>query len=126
MTYSTGKNIVFSGIQSYLANNATSQTNARKFHFTMTYFWIQIVHFGIQNLPPNILPPLGTSVYPSTDDFFRFLMVNPHVTDGGLWMDYYTKGAIMSATAREEMVLPDRKPLPSVVARDAVQGFGEK
>ena len=92
----------------------------------MTYFWIQIVHFGIQNLPANILPPLGTSVYPSTDDLFRFLMVNPHVTDGGLWMDYYTKDAIMSATAREEMVLPDKKPLPSVVARDAVQGFGAK
>lgn len=121
-----GKDLIFSGIQSYIANNTTGQTASRGFHFTMTYFWIQIVHFGIRNLPEYTAPQVGAGRYPSSDDFFRFLLVNPHVTDGGLWMDYYTKEVIMSPAAKEGMVLPERKPLPSLSVRDTIQGFGAR
>ncbi|KAJ3512268.1 hypothetical protein NMY22_g15384 [Coprinellus aureogranulatus] len=95
-----GKDLIFSGIQSYISNNTTNQTQSRGFHFTMTYFWIQLVHFGIRNLPEAIAPAIGSSTYPSSDDFFRFLLVNPHLSDGGLWMDYYSKEVIMSTEAK--------------------------
>ncbi|KAG2016463.1 ADP-ribosylation factor [Coprinopsis cinerea AmutBmut pab1-1] len=123
-----GKDMVFSGLENYIANN--SKTNVRGFHFTMTYFWIQIVHFGIRNMPPQLLDhPLETDTtanvrYPSSADFFRFLFINPHLVDGSLWTDYYSKEVMMSPEAKSSMVLPDKKPLPSLVIRDAIASFG--
>jgi hypothetical protein len=55
----------------------------------------------------------------SPTDFSRFIVLNPHVADGALWEEYYSKFHMMSPTAREGLVLPDRKPLPSIVQRDA-------
>ncbi|KAF6765435.1 hypothetical protein DFP72DRAFT_203537 [Ephemerocybe angulata] len=121
-----GKDLLFTGLASYIEHNAQKQTNARGFHFTMTYFWIQIVHFAIQHLPESIRPAIGAGSYPTSEDFFRFLLVNPHVVDGGLWSEYYTKEKIMSAEAEAEMVLPDKKPLPSMAGRDAIAVFGAK
>ncbi|KAF6744944.1 ADP-ribosylation factor [Ephemerocybe angulata] len=118
-----GKDLLFIGLASYIERNAQKQTNARGFHFTMTYFWIQIVHFAIQHLPEPIRPAIGADSYPTSEDFFRFLLVNPHVVDGGLWSEYYTKEMIMSAEAKAEMVLPDKKPLPSMAGRDAYRDF---
>ncbi|KAF5331379.1 hypothetical protein D9611_011916 [Ephemerocybe angulata] len=121
-----GKDLLFIGLASYIEHNAQKQTNVRGFHFTMTYFWIQIVHFAIQHLPELIRPAIGADSYPTSEDFFRFLLVNPHVVDGGLWSEYYTKEMIMNAEAKAEMVLPDKKPLPSMAGRDAVAVFGAK
>ncbi|KAF6765434.1 ADP-ribosylation factor [Ephemerocybe angulata] len=121
-----GKDSLFTGLASYIAHNTQNQTNVRAFHFTMTYFWIQIVHFAIQNLPESIRPAIGAGTYPTSEDFFRFLLVNPHVVDGGLWTEYYSKETIMSPGAKAEMVLPDKKPLPSMVGRDAIAAFGAK
>lgn len=55
------------------------------------------------------------------DGFGRFLLLNPYVVDGNLWADYYTKGVIMTPEAKEQMVLPDKKPLPNLIARDSVR-----
>ncbi|KAF8897788.1 ADP-ribosylation factor family-domain-containing protein [Infundibulicybe gibba] len=101
-----GKDMIFDGIERYIRQS--SQTTGRTFHFTMTYFWIQIVHFG-------------------SKDFERFLLLNPHVADGNLWADYYSKDVMMNPKAKSEMVLPDRKPLPNLVVRDAIPSkFGVK
>jgi hypothetical protein len=97
----------------------------------MTYFWIQIVHFGIRNMPalPNNAPTTSTdpsSALPqsaSPDNFADFLLLNPHVADGNLWADYYTKAVMMSPQAKSEMVLPDKKPLPNLVIRDAISKY---
>jgi len=59
-------------------------------------------------------------VYPSPADFFRFLVINPFLVDGGLWSDYYSKDVIMAQGARVTMVLPDKKPLPNLVIRDSL------
>ncbi|KAJ2915286.1 hypothetical protein MD484_g5142, partial [Candolleomyces efflorescens] len=129
-----GKDLLFEGLANYISNaNKSTETNTRTFHVTMTYFWIQVVHFGIRNVPESLAPAssLGSQVdpalpasYPSSAEFFRFLLVNPHLVDGSLWSDYYTKETMMSTEAKAGMVLPDRKPLPSLLGRDAVSGFG--
>jgi hypothetical protein len=91
----------------------------------MTYFWIQIVHLGIQNLSTKTEPDVAEdqSLTLSTkekDEFARFLLLNPYVADGSLWSGYYTVGHLMSAEAKASMVLPDKKPLPNLVIRDAI------
>jgi len=125
--------LVFKGLEQYIA--VSPLTKGRSFHFTMTYFWIQIVHFGIRNMPPptssnvnveSIPPPAEPKLSPSLDDFTRFLLVNPYVIDGNLWADYYTKDVLMSPKAKGEMVLPDKKPLPNLIVRDAITAFGTK
>ncbi|KAK6992851.1 ADP-ribosylation factor [Favolaschia claudopus] len=119
-----GKDLIFEGIEQYIQQS--SQTKGRTFHVTMTYFWIQMVHFGIRSTPP-----LGYSASNSEfdnkaadhhdqDDFSRFLLLNPHLADGNLWADYYSKDLMMSPAAKTGPVLPDIKPLPNLVVRDAI------
>jgi hypothetical protein len=101
--------MIFDGIERYIAQSA--QARGLTFHITMTYFWIQIVHFGIRSMPPmySSLPnPTDSSstlveavqktetLSPSLDDFAAFLMLNPYVTDGNLWANYYSKYVLMS------------------------------
>ncbi|KDR67805.1 hypothetical protein GALMADRAFT_161355 [Galerina marginata CBS 339.88] len=123
-----GKDMIFQGLEKYIA--VSPQTKGRSFHVSMTYFWIQIVHFGIRNMPPSpdsastSPAPTSESALASPDDFGRFLLMNPHVADGNLWSDYYTKDVLMSPKAKGEMVLPDKKPLPNLVARDAITTLG--
>ncbi|KAF5328803.1 hypothetical protein D9619_011526 [Psilocybe cf. subviscida] len=122
-----GKNKIFQGLEKYISSSA--QTKGRSFHVTMTYFWIQIVHFGIRNTPPSLeadekMKPVLDSLSPH--DFAKFLLINPHVADGNLWADYYTKDTIMSPKAKQEMMLPDIKPLPNLVVRDAIRSLGTK
>ena len=96
----------------------------------MTYFWIQMVHLGIRNMSPSLVefttPVSGETRYPSSGDFFRFLLANPHLADVNLWTDYYSREVLMSAEAKAGMILPDKKPLPSLVVRDAITSFGKK
>ncbi|KAJ7022993.1 hypothetical protein C8F04DRAFT_198603 [Mycena alexandri] len=75
----------------------------------MTYFWIQIVHFGIRSTPPLIHSDadsgLGARISEPEesiehDDFPRFLLLNPFVAEGNLWADYYSKGVMMSVEAK--------------------------
>ncbi|KAJ7020234.1 ADP-ribosylation factor [Mycena alexandri] len=122
-----GKDKIFRGIEKYIASSA--QTRGRTFHVTMTYFWIQIVHFGIRSTPPLIHSDadsgLGARISEPEesiehDDFPRFLLLNPFVAEGNLWADYYSKGVMMSVEAKGGMVLPDIKPLPNLVVRDAI------
>ncbi|TFK58659.1 hypothetical protein BDN72DRAFT_690193 [Pluteus cervinus] len=128
MTYGRqrGKDMIFDGLAKYISQSP--QARGRTFHFTMTYFWIQIVHFGIRSmahLTPTSTTTATTEAIAASlnDDFARFLLMNPHVVDGNLWAEYYTKEAIMTPTAKEEMVLPDKKPLPNLVIRDALGGL---
>lgn len=43
--------MIFDGIEKYIRESP--QTRGRTFHVTMTYFWIQLVHFGICNMPSS-------------------------------------------------------------------------
>lgn len=137
LTSVVGKNLIFNGIEKYIQQSA--QSRGRSFHVTMTYFWVQIVHFGICSMPSSsvLLSAIDTvngkfdksaswdisltTEGTSADDFARFLLLNPYVADGNLWTNYYSKNVMMSPKAKGEMVLPDRKPLPNLVVRDVIQ-----
>ncbi|KAJ7474841.1 ADP-ribosylation factor [Mycena latifolia] len=121
-----GKNLIFDGLERYIAQS--EQTRGRTFHVTMTYFWIQLVHFGIRSMPP---PPTAAPAHDDekssvrtlvgeADDFARFLLLNPFLADGNLWAEYYSKDVMMGPAAKAGMVLPDKKPLPNLVARESV------
>ncbi|KAJ7148749.1 hypothetical protein C8R43DRAFT_1008652 [Mycena crocata] len=45
-----GRDMILHGMETYAAMN--EQARARPFHFTLTCFWIQVVHFGISGMPP--------------------------------------------------------------------------
>ncbi|KAJ7318115.1 ADP-ribosylation factor [Mycena albidolilacea] len=125
-----GKDKIFQGIERYIEQSA--QTGGRTFHVTMTYFWVQIVHFGIRSTPQLVRSEsdagsdLGSRSLddpddsPELDDFPRFLLLNPYVADGNLWAEYYSKDVMMSVEAKQGPVLPDIKPLPNLVVRDAI------
>ncbi|KAF9050481.1 ADP-ribosylation factor family-domain-containing protein [Panaeolus papilionaceus] len=126
-----GKDMLFKGLEEYIA--ASPDTNGKTFHLSMTYFWIQIVHFGIRNMPEasneaSVEGKVTTEESATTGQdlkpFSEFLLVNPHVVDGNLWSEYYSKGVLMSPQAKAEMVLPDKKPLPNLVIRDAIRAVG--
>ena len=183
--------MIFDGIRDYIANS--KQTTGRTFHVTMTYFWIQIVHFGMRSTVSvlgstqdgkngHVSQEMGlerrreeekgiqigteddltlygseadsvldtksvdddwamvsqtaTTQQDSEDDdsksqeennrFHHFLLHNPHVADDGLWADYYSKDVMMNPKAKTEMVLPDKRPLPSLVVRDAIAIEGRR
>ncbi|KAF7368826.1 ADP-ribosylation factor [Mycena venus] len=46
-----GREMILQGIQKYVSTASAEQAEERPFHFTMTYFWIQVVHFGICGMP---------------------------------------------------------------------------
>lgn len=130
--------MIFDGLAAYIAQNPQGRT----FHFTMTYFWVQIVHFGMRSVSHLQFPVTSTGststtstspnpAYASNPEldpdswrnaFARFILLNPHVVDSSLWSEYYTKEVIMTPQAKAEMVLPDKKPLPSLVVRDQLGG----
>ncbi|KAF9526856.1 ADP-ribosylation factor family-domain-containing protein [Crepidotus variabilis] len=131
-----GKEKIFTGFKNYIEKS--SQVHGKSFHLTMTYFWIQIIHFGITNMgissgvshtlqadvselgdDPNSDPNIAQSAspLPNENDFIKFLLVNPFIVDGHIWSDYYSKEVLMDRKAKEEMVLPDIKALPNVVMR---------
>ncbi|KAJ7042346.1 ADP-ribosylation factor [Mycena alexandri] len=133
-----GKNMIFDGIEKYIAQS--EQTRGRTFHVTMTYFWIQMVHLGIRSASVSFPAPSPVDMEfkgdnhstaqtlvedtdaKSVDAFARFLVLNPFLADGNLWAEYYSKEVIMSPDAKATMVLPDKKPLPNIVTRDAIPG----
>ena len=64
-----------------------------------------MVHFAIE-----------TSKNP-TGDFKGFLVMNPQLANGGLFLDYYSKDLMLNnMESRKQFVLPDKKPLPSIIA----------
>lgn len=82
---------------------------------TMTCFWVQIVHFGISNTRSLAQETSEGKPGPRTGDFIRFLAANPYVVDDALWMGYYSEELMKGQDAINGMVLPDKKPLPSII-----------
>eukprot|EP00475_Leptophrys_vorax_P045763 TRINITY_DN9627_c0_g1_i2.p1 TRINITY_DN9627_c0_g1~~TRINITY_DN9627_c0_g1_i2.p1 ORF type:complete len:573 (+),score=143.83 TRINITY_DN9627_c0_g1_i2:163-1719(+) len=105
-----GMKLIFSGIKNFIANS--SRTKKTTFHETMTYFWTHMIHYAI------------ISTFNPSGDFKGFLLSNPQLSDGGLFLDFYNKNTILhNPKAREEVVLPDKKPLPSIVPNSMVKGL---
>ena len=62
-----------------------------------------------------VLEPEG--VYPDMrKDFKTFLVANPRLSNGGLFLEYYSKQCmLLDPEARAQVKLPDIKPLPSLL-----------
>ncbi|KAL0575620.1 hypothetical protein V5O48_006345 [Marasmius crinis-equi] len=121
-----GKDMIFDGIQRYIEQSSPTQTRKRTFHVTMTYFWVQMVHFGIRSIAPLTTKDEETELVQedgragNLEGFGRFLLLNPHVARGDLWNEYYSRDVMLSKDAKESMVLPDKNPLPNLVTQDLV------
>ncbi|XP_037038799.1 uncharacterized protein LOC119076212 [Bradysia coprophila] len=99
-------NKIFDGIKNFIQTSPIARKTT--FHFTMTYFWIQMIDAAIAQSPKDL-------------GFETFISVNQHLMNGGLFLEYYTKDTLLNnPIARQEMVLPDVKPLPSVILRAKV------
>jgi hypothetical protein len=72
---------IFDLIRSFIENS--KRTNGKTFHVTMTYFWIHMIHFAIVQT--------GTQ----SDDWKTFLLMNPLLANGGLYLHYYTKDLML-------------------------------
>lgn len=96
-------NKIFDGIKNFIESSQIARKTT--FHFTMTYFWIQMIDLAIAQSPKDI-------------NFEAFLSLNPHLMNGGLFLEYYRKETLLNnPIARQEMVLPDIKPLPTMVPK---------
>ncbi|KAK1234151.1 hypothetical protein PQX77_002648 [Marasmius sp. AFHP31] len=130
-----GKNMIFDGIKKYIEESPPGQTREWTLHFTMTYFWVQMVHFSIRSMAPlsaetevvegeyEIIQQLGNGGVNDaggTNDFAKFLLLNPYLARSDLWSEYYTKNVMLGQEAKESMVLPDRNSLPNLVTQDLV------
>ena len=96
-----GVNRIFNGIKNFIDQSPIARKTT--FHFTMTYFWIQMIDLAIASTDANL-------------DFEKFIQSNSHLMNGGLFLDYYQKETMLNnPRARVEFVLPDKKPLPTLV-----------
>lgn len=96
-------NKIFDGIKNFIQSSPIARQTT--FHFTMTYFWIQMIDSAIAQSPKDI-------------NFETFLGLNTHLMNGGLFLEYYRKETLLNnPVARQEMVLPDIKPLPTMIQK---------
>eukprot|EP01102_Stenamoeba_stenopodia_P003944 TRINITY_DN1407_c0_g1_i1.p1 TRINITY_DN1407_c0_g1~~TRINITY_DN1407_c0_g1_i1.p1 ORF type:complete len:497 (-),score=121.96 TRINITY_DN1407_c0_g1_i1:116-1606(-) len=98
-----GKDRIFEGIRKFIENSTRSRKTT--FHETLTYFWIHMVHYAM------------VATKNPTNDFKGFLLMNPRLSNGGLFLEYYKKDTMMNnPEARKQVILPDIKPLPSIIS----------
>jgi ADP-ribosylation factor protein 1 len=101
---------IFASIKAFIENSprtktASSSTRGTTFHETMTYFWSHMVHYAI------------VATKNPRNDFKSFLVLNPQLVNGGLFLHYYSKNLmLMNAESRESVILPDIRPLPSIIS----------
>ena len=87
--------IVSSGIREFAARHG----QAKKYHETMTQFWVRIVgHAG--------------HARPEIDDFDTFVETFPLLLDTGLPFRHWQRETMGSAAAHAEWLEPDLLPLP--------------
>ncbi len=99
---------IFSSIRSFIENSSRTKRgtgNGTTFHETMTYFWVHMVHFAI------------VATKNPTGDFRTFLLLNPQLCNGGMFLHYYSKKLMLhTPEARVKVLLPDKRPLPSLIS----------
>lgn len=97
-----GMKKIFFGIKNYIDKSGRTR---KTFNETLTYFFCHMVHYAI-----------ATTNTPEKN-FKVFLLMNPRLSSFEMLFEYYTKDLIFrSAKARAEVVLPNVKPLPSLIS----------
>jgi hypothetical protein len=105
-----GMRLIFSGIKAFIENSALTQRKdtgrGTTFHETMTYFWAHMVHYCIVRSEFSWSP--RPVVIPS-DAFKRFLFLNPALSNGGLFLEFYSRERmLLDPTARSEVLRAPR------------------
>jgi hypothetical protein len=133
---------IFRRIKAFIDNSpVTHRSKGTTFHETMTYFWAHMVHFCMSQssaqgggtvggdvgdnaeagapTPSESESESATSAQPGAallSAFKLFLLKNPVLSNGGLFLHYYTKQRmLMDAESRSAVLLPDKRPLPSLL-----------
>lgn len=111
---------IFSAIKKFIElsprTKRSDTSRGTTFHETMTYFWCHMVHYAIVATKN----PLNT--------FKTFLFMNPQLANGGMFLHYYSKKRmLLDPEARTTVLLPDLRPLPSLLQGEstATSGNGE-
>lgn len=72
--------LIFEKIKNFIANSSrTQRSRGTTFHETLTYFWVHMVHYAI-----------ASTKYPD-GQFKTFLLMNPQLSNGGMFLDFYSK-----------------------------------
>lgn len=98
----------------------------RRCNESIVYFWISMVHYALQEA--DSLSPSAARAR----DFRTFLVCNPQLSDEELYLQYFSLNKLWSNqsfdtdtgspsdnNSEAEIVLPDIKPLPSVLPQKA-------
>uniref|UniRef100_A0A0G4HB99 Uncharacterized protein n=1 Tax=Chromera velia CCMP2878 TaxID=1169474 RepID=A0A0G4HB99_9ALVE len=104
-----GFRLIFARIEAFIKNSELTKRADRQttFHQTMTYFWAHMIHYALEAARD---PRAKT-------DFKFFLAFNPQLCNSGMFLHFYAKERMLNdPKARTEVVLPDRKPLPSLIS----------
>lgn len=88
-------------------------SRGKRFHVTLTYFWIHMVHYAVALEQQRA----GTGEAPA---FEALLAARPWLLDGGLFRRHYSDDLLLrDPAARTVFVLPDKEPLPSLLPPSA-------
>ena len=102
-----GMNKTFESIKHFIETSPRTrgrEGRGNSFHETMTYFWVHMVDFSMR------------STHNPSHTFQTFLLMNPHLANGGLFLHYYSKRLmLLDAESRTSVLLPDIRPLPSLI-----------
>lgn len=77
-------------------------------HRTMTMFWLYNLQLAILTHKQKS----STHTWPTREEFQDVLLLSPHLMNGGLWKDYYSKDLMFTPEAKEYWRLPDLEALP--------------
>mmetsp|Transcript_10493 Transcript_10493/g.34463 ORF Transcript_10493/g.34463 Transcript_10493/m.34463 type:complete len:519 (-) Transcript_10493:54-1610(-) len=112
-----GMKRIFDGIRSFIANSKrTQRARGTTFHETMTYFWVHMVDYAMASQQMHGQKS-GDEGDAEIDGFKKFLLLNPQLSNGGLFLHYYSKRLMLQTPdSRTQVVLPDVRPLPSLLS----------
>ncbi|KAG2495517.1 hypothetical protein HYH03_006460 [Edaphochlamys debaryana] len=107
-----GKQRLFDVIERYIKEGppgkAAGGGGGGTFHASMTFFWFHMVHFALASTERQ------SSMVRSS--FRAFLLASPHLADGGLFLQHYSRQRmLLDPAARGAVILPDLKPLPCLL-----------
>lgn len=92
------------------------------FHFTRCYFWIQMIDFAIASHISKTNKNFQYSKFGNEElkdsgyAFEAFLKDCPELADQSLYLKFYSPNVFDTIEAGTSMVLPDKKPLPSIIS----------
>jgi len=130
-----GMKLIFGDIKTFIENSprtrrggpssgsGSNNNRGTTFHETMTYFWVHMVHYAIESsrAAAHAFKTIETIGKPSqrkaaSNEWKIFLLMNPQLSNGGLFLHYYSKHRmLLDPDARSMVLLPDKIPLPSLL-----------